>query len=184
MDENRDVFSTEFEHSQALLDAALAEFIAYGYDQASINRILKTAGMSKGQFYYHFKNKAGLYLALIGILIERKRAFLATVMQPEDFHQDLFGILRTQLRYGLAFARAYPVINQFSESFIREQGNPIYQQALEAFNFQDNTQIDQLVEAAYQRGELRDDLPLPFVRHVLGYMLTHAVPVAGLERAD
>ena len=50
-------FAKTFEHKQKLLDAALAEFNEYGYEQASINRILAQAGMSKGQFYYHFKNK-------------------------------------------------------------------------------------------------------------------------------
>ena len=66
------VFETTFEHREELVEAALEEFIAKGYEQASINTILRAAGMSKGQFYYHFENKEGLYLALIGILIERK----------------------------------------------------------------------------------------------------------------
>ncbi|NDJ36568.1 MAG: TetR/AcrR family transcriptional regulator [Chloroflexi bacterium] len=177
-------FTEDFEHRDALLAAALAEFIAKGYYKASINAILKAAGMSKGQFYYHFNSKEGLYLSLIGVLIERKQAFLASVMQPEDFQQDLFGIVKTQIRYGLEFARAYPAISQFSESFIREQGSPIYDRALAAYNFQDNGAIDQLIEAAHQRGDLRGDLPLSFVRHVFGYLLTHAVEVAGLDTSE
>jgi AcrR family transcriptional regulator len=177
-------FAREFEHSQELFDAALAEFIDKGYELASINTILQAAGMSKGQFYYHFKNKEDLYLALIGVLIEKKKAFLASVMQPEDFQQDIFGIFKAQIRCSMAFARAHPAISRFSESFIKEHGSPIYKKALAAYNFEDNAAIDRLIEMSYQRGEFRDDLPLPFVKRIIGYLFTHAVEVTNLHRAD
>ncbi|MEO0565367.1 MAG: TetR/AcrR family transcriptional regulator, partial [Chloroflexota bacterium] len=154
-----------------------------GYENASINVILSAAGMSKGQFYYHFKNKEALYLALIGVLIDRKQVFLASVMQPEDFQQDIFTILEVQIRYGLAFAQEYPKINQFAESFIKEKGTPIYQSALAAHNFQDNTAMDQLVAAAHARGEFRADLPQSFIRRAIGHLLTNAVDIADLDAA-
>lgn len=177
-------FAKEFEHSHELFNAALEEFIKRGYDQASINTILQEAGMSKGQFYYHFKNKEGLYMALIGVLISRKQAFLASVMKPDDLKQDIFTIFTIQIQYGMQFAQQYPAINRFAESFIKEQGNPIYDRALEVYNFQDNDGIDTLIEMAYERGEFRNDLPLSFIRRVFGYLLTHAVEVADMDRAD
>ena len=175
------VFAKDFEHSEQLFDTALEEFIDKGYENASINTILQNAGMSKGQFYYHFKNKEGLYLALIGVLIEQKQVFLASVMKSEDWQQDIFDILQTQVRYGMEFAKTYPVINRFSESFVKEKGNAIYTTALATYNFDDNSAIDQLVEAAYQRGEFREDIPLWFVRQIIGYLFTNAVEVAGLS---
>jgi AcrR family transcriptional regulator len=174
-------FRQSFEHSEALFAAALAEFAADGYEQASINRILQRAGMSKGQFYYHFENKEALYLALIEILIARKSVFMAGVMQPEDFQQDLFGIFRAQIRYGLAFAREYPAINQFAESFAREEGTAIYKKALAIHNFTGEGAIARLIEAAYARGELRQDLPLSFIKQVIGFLFTQAVAAADLN---
>lgn len=174
-------FEKSFEHSDALFQAALTEFIAKGYKQASINTILVNAGMSKGQFYYHFKNKEGLYLALIGVLIERKKAFLAKAMQPGDFQKDIFSIFQTQIRYGLAFARDYPLIHQFSESFIREKGNAIYEKALATYNFTNNGAIDHLITLAHQQNEFRDDLPLPFIKQLVGFLFTHAVEAANLR---
>lgn len=177
-------FTREFEHGQQLFDAALEEFIDKGYDDASINVILQTAGMSKGQFYYHFENKAGLYLALIGVLIEKKQAFLASIMKPEDFQQDIFSILQTQLHYGMAFAQEYPAINRFAESFIKEKGNPIYSTGLAAYNFDENAAIDQLVNAAHQRGDFREDIPLWFIRYIIGALFTNAVEIAGLSTQE
>lgn len=176
-------FAKTFTHSEALFAAALEEFIEKGYEQASLNAILQTAGMSKGQFYYHFGSKEALYLALIGVLIERKQAFLASVMQPEDFQQDIFSIFKAQMRYGIAFARAYPAINRFSESFLREKGSAIYDKALATYNFNDNEGLDVLIARAYGRGEFRDDLPLPFIKQVIGYLFTHAADVLDLDEA-
>ncbi len=129
-------FDKSFEHREALFDAGLEEFAAKGYDQASINAILKVAGMSKGQFYYHFKNKEGLYFALIDVLIAKKREFLAATMTPDEFEQDIFTIFQTQIRYGMQFAQSYPAINRFAESFVKEKGNTIYKKAMSKYNFE------------------------------------------------
>ena len=173
-------FAKTFEHKQKLLDAALAEFNEYGYEQASINRILAQAGMSKGQFYYHFKNKESLYLSLIDLLIEKKKQFLAQAMQPEDFQSDIFEILRIQTRYGLAFAAKHPAINDFGQSFVREKGNDIYEKAMAQHNFEEDAGVHHLSENAYQRGEFRDDLPLAFIKRTIGYLFNHVTDFVDL----
>lgn len=177
-------FEKSFEHSKALFDAAIAEFIDKGYEQASINTILNTAGMSKGQFYYHFENKEGLYFALIDVLIAKKRTFLASVMQPDDFQKDIFTIFETQIRYGLAFAREHPAINQFAERFVREKGNDIYKKAMAKYNFENDDFINGLVEAAYHKGDFREDLPLPFIKKTIGYLFTNVADMVDLNNAD
>lgn len=177
-------FEKSFEHSDDLYEAALAEFIANGYEQASINTILDTASMSKGQFYYHFKNKEGLYFALIQVLIARKRDFLASIMQPDDFQADIFTIFQTQIRYGLAFAQAHPLINQFAERFVKDKNSPIYQKAIARYNFEDDGAINNLIDLAYQNGDFRTDLPLPFIKSIIGYLFTHAAELADLNSAE
>lgn len=175
-------FTRTFEHSQALFDAAVAEFVAKGYDLASINTILEKAGMSKGQFYYHFKHKEGLYFALIEVMIAQKRTFLAQVMSPAALQQDLFTIFQRQIQHGLAFAQAHPAIQRFSESFVREQGNPIYAKALAHYNLGNEAAIQGLIARAYANGELRTDLPLAFMQKVIGYLFTHATELVDLSR--
>jgi AcrR family transcriptional regulator len=166
-------FTKPFEHKQKLLDAALAEFTDNGFEQASINRILQQAGMSKGQFYYHFKNKETLYLSLIEILVEQKMTFLNSVMQPEDFEKDIFAILKTQIRYGMMFAAQFPAVNDFGQSFLREKGNIIYDKAMAQNSFEDNQGFNQLIELAFERGEFRQDLPLPFIKRTITYLFNH-----------
>jgi AcrR family transcriptional regulator len=47
----------------ALLEAAAQEFGARGYDDASINRILERAGVSKGAAYYYFDDTGEIWRA-------------------------------------------------------------------------------------------------------------------------
>ena len=48
------------DRQRTILAAAETEFGAHGYSGASLNRIIATAGLSKGVFYYYFDDKADL----------------------------------------------------------------------------------------------------------------------------
>lgn len=50
---------------EALLDAAEEMFIQYGVARASLEQIARQAGMTRGAVYWHFKNKADLFLAML-----------------------------------------------------------------------------------------------------------------------
>jgi AcrR family transcriptional regulator len=49
----------------AILTAAAEEFAAHGLREASFNRIIDQAGLSKGAMYYYFDDKEDLYLAVL-----------------------------------------------------------------------------------------------------------------------
>lgn len=53
------------EKKERLLEVAAQEFAAFGFEQASFNRILEQAQMGKGSAYYYFANKADLFEAVI-----------------------------------------------------------------------------------------------------------------------
>jgi AcrR family transcriptional regulator len=48
-----------------IMDAATAEFVEKGYDEASVNQIIAAAGISKGSFYYYFEDKTDLFVAVL-----------------------------------------------------------------------------------------------------------------------
>ncbi|MCB8937062.1 MAG: TetR/AcrR family transcriptional regulator [Ardenticatenaceae bacterium] len=177
-------FEKTFEHKQKLLDAALEEFNASGYEQASINRILDKAGMSKGQFYYHFKNKEGLYFALIEVAIQKKLDYFQNLNLLDGAPTDIFSLFRMQIRSGLTFAMEFPAIHDLGQSLLRERGNPIYEKVMGKYNFKDNEVVGHLVEMAYQKGEFREDLPLPFIKQMIGNLFNQAADFANLENVE
>lgn len=53
------------EKRELILETAAKEFAAHGYEGASLNQILATAGISKGAAYYYFDSKIDLYVTTV-----------------------------------------------------------------------------------------------------------------------
>lgn len=53
------------EKRERIMEAAAKEFSAYGFEQASLNRILEAAEVSKGAAYYYFDDKADVFSTVI-----------------------------------------------------------------------------------------------------------------------
>lgn len=54
---------------QWIIECAAREFAAAGFENASLNRILEQAGISKGSAYYYFDSKADLFLTVIQVYL-------------------------------------------------------------------------------------------------------------------
>jgi AcrR family transcriptional regulator len=84
------------ERQAQLLDPAEVEFVAHGFEGASLNRILAVAGMSKGQAYYYVADKGDLYRAVIERGLQRlAKAIDGSFPQPAtavEFWQQIAAI--------------------------------------------------------------------------------------------
>ena len=56
---------------QVIVQAALDEFAAHGFHDASLNRVIEQAGISKGSMYYYFSGKGDLYAYVARTELER-----------------------------------------------------------------------------------------------------------------
>ncbi|MFE9425967.1 TetR/AcrR family transcriptional regulator [Kitasatospora sp. NPDC006697] len=78
---------------QAIIDAALAEFLREGYSAASMDVITARSGVSKATIYKHFGNKERLFLAVIGGILPTTYAdlkpFNSTIAEAEDLRGAL-----------------------------------------------------------------------------------------------
>ena len=61
----------EREKRSRLLEVAAQEFAQYGFEDASLNRILDRAQMSKGAAYYYFEDKVDLFFTVVQYCNER-----------------------------------------------------------------------------------------------------------------
>ncbi|APH19126.1 TetR/AcrR family transcriptional regulator [Clostridium botulinum] len=55
---------------EAILEAALEEFAIGGYENASTNKIVEKAGISKGLLFHYFGNKKGLFIYVYNYYFE------------------------------------------------------------------------------------------------------------------
>ena len=77
------------ERRAALADATVAEFERSGYEGASLNRIIRAAGMSKSSFYHFVGSKDELFDAVVRMLIADVRAQW-TPPAPSEFGARAF----------------------------------------------------------------------------------------------
>lgn len=76
-------------HRDALIEATVAEFASAGYEAASLNRIIRAAGISKSSFYHAVGSKAELLDAVVETLIGDVRAHW-TPPAPSEFAGEAF----------------------------------------------------------------------------------------------
>lgn len=94
-----------------IINAALAEFAANGYEKASTNGIVKNAGISRGLLYHYFKDKKELYEVLKKYAVQT----LADRLIAEiDWKQsDIFERLRQIAFVKIALSERYPGLFDF-----------------------------------------------------------------------
>ncbi len=83
----------------ALLDAAIEEFVAKGYEGASIDTIAKRAGISKGGFYHHFSSKELLLMEANRKLTEPVMLMAEKAYNNESPYSGLCIYIREYLQY-------------------------------------------------------------------------------------
>ena len=82
-----------------IVDAATELFHFFGYDGTSIDMLIKTAGVSKSNFYYYFEGKEELGLEVI----EGIAAFYKDLMSKTLLKEDLHPLKRLYLFYEKIF---------------------------------------------------------------------------------
>jgi TetR/AcrR family transcriptional regulator len=165
-----------FERKKELLEAALDEFTQRNFEEASLNTIIKQAGISKGTFYYHFKNKEDLYIYQLKHVFDAKWEFIAQknsqnpgLLEKADFFENI----KIQARMGAEFAITYPKFYRLSQMFSDEKGHPIYDIVLKALESKSGNKLNELVDTAMETGSIREEFSRDFVQKIMGYMLVH-----------
>jgi AcrR family transcriptional regulator len=97
-----------------ILDAALREFAAVGFDAASTRAIAARAGVRQGQLTYHFETKDTLWRATIDLLFERFDAEFATASERQSTNADdkAVDVLETGIRALVHAVSTLPELNR------------------------------------------------------------------------
>lgn len=97
-----------------LLDAALAEFAAVGFDAASTRAIAARAGVKQGQLTYHYETKDELWRAVVDQLFERFDAEFDAASAPLDGqgHLDAAGAFAAGVRALVRAVARLPELNR------------------------------------------------------------------------
>ena len=165
--------SKTFDRKDQLMTAALDEFIDKNYEKASLNTIIRNANLSKGVFYYHFKNKEALYLTLLQEVTNKKWRYIKEHTNTQDYSSlNIFDQFLYQTEISIEFANAYPKYHQLGGMLLKEKGNSIYTTALKHIEGSENDILEKMIKEAYEKNDINNEYPLDFTLQLLRHLFS------------
>ena len=155
-----------------LLNAAIDEFSKKKFDDASLNDILKSSGMSKGSLYHHFGDKFGLYLALIDINLKKKLSYFMPLMQQMSSSGDFFGTMRLIIRGTIDFMMADDRMYHLSNRFL-EVSPETRSKILTFFPYDYSKGFRPLIVSAIESGQIDNRYTPDFIVKILELFFTN-----------
>ncbi|MEO8284369.1 MAG: TetR/AcrR family transcriptional regulator [Pseudarthrobacter sp.] len=145
---------------QAIVQAALVEFATHGFHNASLNRIIEAAGISKGSMYYYFDRKEDLYayVAQLGLA----ELFEQVGPLPDLGVSDAAAFWSVLGDYYLRLMRALvasPQLAALLRGWAAAAKSPESQSAQEELEQTSLPWIVQVLATGQSVGAVRDDVP-------------------------
>jgi AcrR family transcriptional regulator len=148
------------EQQESILAVALEEFASRGYYEASLNRVIEAAGISKGSMYYYFDGKEDLYVHVTRGAIAQLFARVGVAPDLEAADADSFWSLVAdyylQLMRALA---AWPQLAALLRGWTAASRNPAVQQAQGDLERASLPWIEQALVTGQRVGAVRTDVP-------------------------
>ena len=145
---------------QTIMDAAWDLFYKKGYENTTINDIIRQAGTSKGGFYYYFRAKDELLNSLYSFFDQEYEKFYKTM------DKSLNSLI--QLKQ----------LGQYVSYFIEGNVSPEFLCALYKSQLSNQTQenflstdryyiklVKKIIAEGQKKGEIRDDIPVDKLAH-------------------
>ncbi len=148
----------EPEKQKAILDAASHEFAEHGFQQASFNRIIESAGFSKGAMYYYFDDKKDLYLTVLRTYqgqILAELGELPSVSSPEEYWVALSEVFAHTAKIKMK----HPELIHLGMSMLKSMLNGELQVPAHELFGEMMGWVEGLITVGQSAGAVRTDLP-------------------------
>ena len=155
---------------ECLFSAALNEFGNYSYDSASLNTIIRNAGMSKGSFYHWFHEKLTLYTWIVTCIAEEKNHQNMNTIIGEDL--DFFEYLRALLKQNLSFSQENPAYYYFWRKMLAE--DPAFLERIKApLLTSSKAMLEQKILLEVKNGHIASNYDITHVAGLIMFVLLH-----------
>ncbi len=147
------------EKRERIMEAAAKEFSTYGFEQASLNRILTEAGVSKGAAYYYFDDKADVFMTVVQYYSQGVRFNIDVdidQLTAETFWPTFTQIYQQQLLYAFDHPGGMGVLKAISK--VSPETLEAYE-VLAAFAEEITSWLTTFLKKGQAVGVIREDLP-------------------------
>jgi AcrR family transcriptional regulator len=138
--------STKDLTKEMIINEAHKQFITKDFHQVSMRSIAKELGCSHGAIYYHFKNKAEIFYAILGDYFSELNNILDENMNgPEDHSTKLMNVFVGYMAFGLNHQSQYELMFIMRDSEIdglsQEAANLSYGKFAQSVQSLSNTEL-------------------------------------------
>jgi len=169
------------EKQQHILESALNEFVAKGYNKANTDIITKEAGISKGLLFYYFGNKKNLFTYLIEYSGKQISDILITganSIQSEDIFEKIKKYALIRIRTYHECAKPYALLTRAlteTPTELKPTIEKVYQENFRHFNQQLHSQVysgldDKLLASSVTPDQGAEFLSLVFEQLINKYL--------------
>lgn len=145
-----------------ILDIAIDEFSEHGYQNASINNIVRRANIAKGSIYQYFSSKENLFQYIVDQVIVQKMEYI------EKANLDLTGLsffdqMRELCVLNIKFSRDNPKLEELFIKVLSSSDIFLQNDIIEKISFESENFLKSLLIGGIQKGEFRKEIDVDLV---------------------
>ncbi len=165
---------------KSIIDASVYEFADKGFKNASVNKIVEKAGISKGSLFNYFKSKNLLFDHIYNIALREVKSYLAKV-RDESENDDFFTRLSKIINSGIAFINKHPRLARIYFRLLNSDDSPHGKAIIQNLHSEAIRYLTDFVEIGIERNELRSELNPATVAFLMESTLNRILQVHYLE---
>ncbi len=171
------------EKQECIYSAAVDEFATHGYSSASMNSLVRKAGISKGSLFQYFRSKPELFDGIVRVAFNRVKSTLRNV-RAESEGRDLPERLEMLLRSGFRFIREHPRLARIYFHLLHSGDAPFGTERLRYLSRRSQEFLVEMLAEARDSGELAENLDLERSAFLLNTMFEGLLRAFYLEHLD
>ncbi len=152
---------------EKIINAAMDEFAAYSFNDASVNRIIKESGIAVGSFYQYFDDLRDLYYHVLSLAMKSKYEHLNAEINSLKNH-DFISTIRALYRGGINFAFSDKRFFDISNNLLKSNDLDIIKELTDS---EENKKIvefvNRLIKEAIDNGKIRSDIDSRLVLSII-----------------
>lgn len=165
-------FNLNDEKKRKIFDAAVQEFAIRRFSEASINQIIKAAGIPRGSFYQYFQDKEDLYLYMFTEIGKEK----LEVIKREGFFSpdvDFFEANLSKMKILIEWSKTKPEYNQIS--VLMEMDDSEFIHKLRTISNDSFDRLRDMVERDKERGLIKPEVDSDLVVDITTALNMHLI---------
>ena len=168
---------------KSIIDASVNEFANNGFKNASVNKIVEKAGISKGSLFNYFKSKNLLFDHIYAIALHEVKIYLAKV-RDESEKDDFFTRFSKIINSGITFINKHPRLAKIYFRLLNSDDSPHGKAIIQKLHSEAIRYLTDFVETGIERNELRSELNPATVAFLMESTLNRILQVHYLEIFD